>query len=107
MYSSLNTVKFDTSDAHDKYTCSICNLFCGTVRVPVLYLYQTFQELPDLNGYLTNSGEKLFIDLRRRKGYAGALEKINRNDDDLMVTVRLKATTTKKMRLRVNWTLPG
>ena len=88
-------------------TCSICNLFCGTVRVPVLYLYQTFQELPDLNGYFTNSDEKLFIDLRRGKGYAGVLEKINRDNGDLMVMVRLKAATTKKMRLHVNWTLPG
>ena len=46
-------------------TCSIWNLLRGTVRAAVLYLYQimqTFQELPDLNDYFTNSDEKLFID---------------------------------------------
>ena len=61
----------------------------------------TFQELPDLNNYFTNSDEKMFIDLRRGKGYTGELEKINRDDSDLTITVTLKATTTKKIRLRV------
>ena len=49
--SSYNTVKFDTSNAHD-----ICNLLRGTLNVPVLYLYAnnlTFQELPDLNESFT------------------------------------------------------
>ena len=61
----------------------------------------TFQELPDLNDYFTNSDEKMFIDLRRGKCYTGELEKINRDDSDLTITVTLKATTTKKTRLRV------
>ena len=39
----------------------------------------TFQELPD---------EKLFIDLRRGKDYTGELEKINRDDSDLRITVQ-------------------
>ena len=61
----------------------------------------TFQDLPHLNGYFANSDEKLFIDLRRAKSYTGELEKINRDDSDLTITVTLKAATTKKMRLRV------
>ena len=39
----------------------------------------TFQELPY---------EKLFIDLRRGKDYTGELEKINRDDSDLRITVQ-------------------
>ena len=37
--SSINTVKFDTSYAHDK----LRNLFRGTVRVPVFYLYKIME----------------------------------------------------------------
>ena len=57
--------------------------------------------MPDLNNYFANSIEKLFIDQRRRKGYSDELEKINRDNSDLMITVTPKAVTTKKMRLHV------
>ena len=59
-----------------------------------------FPELPDLKNYFTNSDEKVFIDLKHGNGYTGELEKANRDDIDLSVTVTLKAATTKKMRLR-------
>ena len=55
-----------------------------------------FLELPDLKNYFTNSDEKVFIDLKRGKGYTGELEKANRGDIDLTITVTLKAATTKK-----------
>ena len=55
----------------------------------------------DLNDYFTNSGEKLFIDLRRGKGCTGEIEKINKDNSDLTITVTFKAATSKKMRLRV------
>ena len=57
--------------------------------------------------YFANSDEKLFTDLRRGKGYTGELEKINRDDYDLTITVTLEATTTKKNEIMCNWTLPG
>ena len=54
----------------------------GSSIVPLLDYANdlTFQELPDLNDYFTNSDEKLIIDLRRGKAYTGQLEKINRVD---------------------------
>lgn len=105
-YSSFNTVKFDTSDAHDKYLLymQFVAWYCkGSSVIPLSdYVNNlTFQELPDLNDYFTNSDEKMFIDLRRGKCYTGELEKINRDDSDLTITVTLKATTTKKTRLHV------
>ena len=36
--------------------------------------------MPDLNDDFTNSDEKLFVDLRRGKGYTGELEKINKDE---------------------------
>ena len=82
--SSFNTVKFDTSDAHDKYLLYIQVVMLyrkcySNVTLTDYAINLTFQELPD---------EKLFIDLRRGKDYTGELEKINRDDSDLRITVQ-------------------
>ena len=60
-----------------------------------------FQELPKERNYVTNTDEKLYIDLRRIKGYTDKLEKLTRDNSDLTLTVKLKAAATKILRLRV------
>ena len=40
--------------------------------------------------------DRLFIDLRRSKGYTDELEKIYRDDSQLSLTINLKTPTTKK-----------
>ena len=82
--SSFHTVKFDTSDARDKYLLymQFVMWYCKGYSNATLTDYAinlTFQELPY---------EKLFIDLRRGKDYTGELEKINRDDSDLRITVQ-------------------
>ena len=57
------------------------------------------QELPNRNTYFTDSDEKVYIDIRRSKGFTGEFERVNRDDSDLIVTVDLKNAATKKMRL--------
>ena len=47
------------------------------------------------------SNKKLYVDLRRRRGYTSELEKVARNDSPLTLTITLRAAATKKMRLRV------
>ena len=64
-YSSINTVKFDTSDAHDKYLLYMQFVvwYCKVSSIVPLSDYAnclTFQELPDLNYYFANSDEKLY-----------------------------------------------
>ena len=60
------------------------------------YAYNpTFQEFTKINKCFQYGDEKMFINLRRGMGYTGELEKINRNDSDLIVTVTLKAASTK------------
>ena len=59
------------------------------------------QELPTRNKYFTDSDEKVYIDIRRRKVYTSEFERVNRDDSDLVVTVNLKAAAGKKMRLYV------
>ena len=94
------------SDAHDKYLLymEFVAWYCKGWSVVPLSDYAnnlTFQELPDLNNYFTNSDEKLFIDLRRGKSYTGELEKLNTDDGDLTIAVTLKAVKAKKKRLQV------
>ena len=64
---------------------------------------KVYRELIKYKDYYTNtkSDERLYIDFRLGKGYTSELEKINRNDSNLTLTVNLKAAATKKMRLRV------
>ena len=49
----------------------------------------------------TESDERLYVDLRRGRGYTSELEKVVRNDSPLTLTITLRKTATKKMRLRV------
>ena len=105
-YSSFNSVKFDTSDAHDKYLLytQFAALYCkGSSIAPLLdYAHKPiFQKMSTINQYFTSADEKIFIDFRRGKGYTNEIEKINKVDSDLLITITLKAAAAKKMRLRV------
>ena len=65
------------------------------------------QELPNRNTSFADSDERVYIDIRRSKGYTGEFERINRGDSNLSVTIDLKAATAKKMILRVMGYLQG
>ena len=105
-YSEFNTIKFDLTNEEDRYV--LYNAFVawvtkGSSIVPEAdYLHnKTKQELPNRNTYFTDSDEKVYIDIRRSKGYTGEFERVNRDDSDLVVTVDLKKAAAKKMRLYV------
>ena len=105
-YSSFNSVKFDRSNAHDKFLLysQFVAQYCKISSIAPISDYAhnpTFQELPTISQYFTNTDEKIFIDVRRGKGYTNELEKINRGESDLSITITLKRATTTKMRLRV------
>lgn len=51
--------------------------------------------------YTDESDKKVYIDMRRSKGYTDELEELSRNDSGFELTVLLKASTSKKMRLKV------
>ena len=105
-YSEFNTVKFDLKDEEDRYM--LYHAFVAWVTnsssiVPESdFMYnEAIQELTNKNRYFTDSDERVYIDIRRRKGYTGEFKKVNRHDSDLSVTDDLKAAAAKKMRLRV------
>ena len=111
-YSEFNTVKFDLEDEEDRYT--LYNAFVAFVTegssivAESEYMNnQVRQELPNRNTYFTDSDERVYIDIRRSKGFTGELERVNRDDSDLTVTVDLKAAATKKMRLRITGYFQG
>ena len=58
------------------------------------------QELTKEKDYFGDD-ERLYIDIRSSKGYTDELEKLTRNDGGVTLTVKLKKTAEKKMRLRV------
>ena len=75
-YSSFNTVKFDASDEQDKYQLYMQFIawYCKSSSIVPLSDYAhnpTIQELPKMNEYFACGDEKMFINLRRGKGYTG------------------------------------
>ena len=111
-YSEFNTVKFDLEDEEDRYT--LYNAFVAFVTEGSSVVAESEymnnevrQELPNRNTYFTDSDERVYIDIRRSKGFTGELERVNRDDCNLTVTVDLKAAATKKMRLRITGYFQG
>ena len=49
----------------------------------------------------TESNERLYVDLRRGRGYSNELERIVRNDSSLTLTITLQKAAVAKYRLRV------
>ena len=105
-YSEYNTIKFDLTDEHGKYilysafTKWICKGSSIAARTDYAH-NKTYQKAVMQEKYFIDSDEKVYIDLRREKGHTGEFERVNHDSSDLTITVELKASTTKKMRLHV------
>ena len=72
---------------------------CSTAPLIEYANNEIYQELPKEQDYFTNTDKKLYIDMRRSKGYTDELEKLTRDDSVLNLTVKLKQATTRKTRL--------
>ena len=68
---------------------------------------ETRQELSNRNTYFTDSDERVYIDIRRSKGYTGEFDRVNRDDSYLRITIDLKAAAAKKMKLSVTGYFQG
>ena len=112
VYSEFNTVKFDLTDSEDQYT--LHNAFTAwvcdgsSIASQSDYAYnKTYQRLPKIDKYFSEADERVYIDIRRSKGYTGELERVKRDYSDLTVTVALKAAATSVLRLRVTGYFEG
>ena len=107
-YGEINR-KYDLTDEHDKhimYKYFVAWATGGDPSVGPLSQYANnpiYKELIKYKDYYTfgKSNERLYIDLRRGRGYTNELEKVVRNDSSLKLRVNLKTAATKKMRLRL------
>ena len=63
---------------------------------------EIYQEMKPEEKFTTNErDDRILIDMRRSKGYTDELEKLNRDDSGIAVTVALKNRAAKKLRLRI------
>ena len=103
-YSEFNTIKFDLEDEEDRFV--LYNAFRAWVTKGSSivsndgYIHnETAQQLPSRSDYFTNSDERVYIDLRRSKGFTGEFERVYRDDSELSVTIDLKNAAADKMRI--------
>ena len=59
------------------------------------------QELKKIEYFSDRFDERLYVDLRTRRGYTDELEKPTRNNSKMTITIETKTPLIKKMRLRV------
>ena len=90
-YSSFNEIKFDADDKDNEFL--LYNPFvvwnCDGCSITPLSDYannKVYQELPRLKNLFDKTYEKLYIDLRRSKGYNNELENLSRDDSDIKLT---------------------
>ena len=61
-----------------------------------------YQEITDEDKFTDNTrDDRIYIDMRRSKGYTDELEKINRDDSGITLTSSLKEAAAKKLRFRI------
>ena len=100
-YNLSNKIKFGINNKNDKYNLyrQFVTWSCNGCYVAPLTDYannEIYQELPKQNDYFTNSGKRLYLDLRRSKRYTGELEKLTRADSNVILKIALNASTIKK-----------
>ena len=103
-YSEFNTVKFDLEDEEDRFVLYNSFRAWATNGSSIIsdseYVHnETAQQLPSRSDYFTNSDERVYIDLRRSKGFTGEFERVNRDDSELSVVIDLKNAAADKMRI--------
>ena len=63
---------------------------------------QIYQEITEEDKFTNNErDDRIYIDMRRMKGYTDELEKINRGDSGIALTISLKEAAGKKLRFRI------
>ena len=75
---------------------------CGSAPLTQYINNPIYQELTEEDEF-TNAtrDDRIYVDMRRSKGYTDELEKINRDDSLLALTINLKAAATSKLRYRI------
>ena len=106
-YSLTGKLSFDLERKEDKHI--IYKMFvarpCDGCSSTPLTQYKNNNIYRDLiteyDYFEGESDERIYIDMRRSKGYTDELEKINRDDSGIALNIKLKKASTKKLRYRI------
>ena len=75
---------------------------CSTAPLTQYKNNEIYQEITEEDVFTTNdTDDRIWIDMRRSKGYTDDLEKMNRDNNGLAVVIGFKESATKKLRLRI------
>ena len=75
---------------------------CSSVPLTQYINNEIYQEMLDEDKFTENdSDDRIYIDMRRSKGYTDELEKINRDDSSVALHIKLKEAAAKKLRIRM------
>ena len=107
IYSLTNEKKYDINNPTQKYLLDkqfvawSCNS-CSTAPLTDFINNPVYQELIDENDYNgVWSDERVYLDLRVNASYTSEEEKLETNDSKINLSIELKNSVTKKLRLRV------
>ena len=98
-YSLTGKIEYDLEKEDDKYQiyATLPSFVCGGYNSAPLTQYinnPIYQEMTPEDEFATNTrDDRLYIDLRRSKGYTDELEKIYRDDSLLALTITLKKSS--------------
>ena len=106
-YSLTGKLTYDLEKEDSKYQlyCMLAAFTWGGCNSALLAQYinnPIYQELTKQDEYTGNKrDDRIYIDMRRSKGYTDELEKINRDASQLALTIDLKAPAKSKLRYRI------
>ena len=106
-YSLTGKVSYDMKKDDEKFLLykMIVAFACNGCSSTPLSQYKNnpiYQEITEEYDFgTTNKDDRIYTDLQRSKGYTDELEKINRDDSELALTITLKKAAAKKLRYRI------
>ena len=106
-YSLTGKLSYDLEKEDDKhliykmFVAHSCN-GCSSAPLTQYKNNDIYRELIEEDDYFGDeSDERVYIDMRRSKGYTDELEKINRDDSGIALNIKFKKAAAKKLRFRI------
>ena len=106
-YSLTGKLSYDLEKEDEKnilYKMLVAHACNGCSSAPLTQYKnnEIYQEITAKDEFTSNEkDDRIYIDMRRSKGYTDELEKINRDDSGVVLNISLKDATAKKLRLRI------
>ena len=99
-------MSFDLETDEDKnllYKMFVARACDGCSSAPLIQYKNNdiYRNLVEYNYFSDKSDERIYIDMRRSKGYTDELEKDNRDNSDIVLNIKLKNACTTKLRYRI------